>query len=59
MEDIDSTDGVYFVKSGEFEVNKKIKITKPANKDALLNQLGLVNEELKKSMKLNMSKLPG
>ena len=57
-EGVDNTDGVYFVKNGEFEVSKKIGISKQDKKQTLLNQLGLVNEDLKKSMKLNMSKLP-
>eukprot|EP00347_Sterkiella_histriomuscorum_P011137 403373617 len=53
MEDIDNTDGVYFIKSGEFEVSKKVKIEKPENKSSVVNQLQNVNKMLKDSMKLN------
>jgi len=37
MEGIDNTDGVYFIKSGEFEVSKKVKIEKPEDRANLVN----------------------
>ncbi|CDW80269.1 UNKNOWN [Stylonychia lemnae] len=53
MEGIDNTDGVYFIKNGEFEVSKKVKIEKQEDKAHVVNQLQTVNKQLKDSMKIN------
>lgn len=37
MEGIDATDGVYFIKSGEFEVSKNVKIEKHEDKSSIVN----------------------
>ena len=50
MEGIDTTDGVYCIKSGEFDVSKKVNIQK--TEESKINHI-TINETLKKTLKLN------
>ncbi len=46
-------ESIFFIKNGEFEVSKKVRLEKPDLREDVVSSLVTVNDKLKRSMKLN------